>query len=95
MLSLDIINEIKENLSRINSNSVIKFSLRYQDNTIYVYMKNSQLTTNYCRIDYEDDNDYLFVRFYDFALSQYDLNCFRIRKDALTSDLELLLNINR
>ena len=95
MLSLDVINEISENLNRINSNSLIRFSLRYQENTIYVYKKNSQITTNYCRIEYEDDNDYLCVHFYNFEMSQYDPHYIKIRKDTLTTDLELLLNINK
>lgn len=92
MISLDLIEELNERISLINYPSSSKYMLRYQDNTIFILVKKAQITTNYCRLDYdENSNDYV-VRFYNFDKSEYKKEKIRIKKETLCTDLELILS---
>lgn len=92
MLSLEYINKLSEKLNLINYQNEMKYMLRYQENTIFIFVKRSQITTNYCRIDFEEDSDDISIQFYNFDASRYENEKILIKKETLYTDLGLIIN---
>ncbi|MDD2649772.1 MAG: hypothetical protein PHF36_01375 [Candidatus Cloacimonetes bacterium] len=95
MVPIEFIDNINEKLSYINSQSTKKYTLRYQEDIIYIDIKSSQITTCYCRITCDKSNKYLIIQFYNYDLCEYEQHTMRVKKEVFKTDLELLLNLSK
>lgn len=90
MIPLKTKDEIISGLNHINSINSVKFMARFRDNYIYLDLNETMITTNYCKIEYSEENEFLFVQFYNSDQSQFEQDKIRFKKEILANNLELL-----
>lgn len=90
MIPIKIRNEIISGLNRINSMNSVKFMVRFRENLIYLDLNETMITSNYCRIEYLEEKDFLFVQFYNLEQSLFEPEKVRFKKDIIKDNLELL-----
>jgi len=78
-------------LHKINSMNRVRFVARFRENYVYLDISETMITSNYCRIEYSEKREFLFVQFYNSAQSCFETESVKFKKDILENNLELLL----
>jgi len=91
MIPIKTKEDIINGLSRINSSNRVKFVARFRENYVYLDISETMITSNYCKIEYHDEHDFLLVQFYNSIQSRFEPDKVKFKKDILEKNLELLL----